>query len=219
MKSNIVASGSSGNAIILENGICLDMGIPYKKIKPYLKNIKIIFISHLWLHLDHCLNSCVKKIALEKPNIKFITNQVNAPHLVELGVAKKNIFALELEKWYDIGLCKVRLEYLIHDKSNCALKIDQNGYKLIYIVDTASVDHIEAKDYDYALIEANYLDEEELDRKIEEDKLENRFSHYERVKNTHLSQLGAINWLQKNNIVNYTFIHEHKEKERENGEF
>jgi hypothetical protein len=217
VKSNIVASGSSGNAIILENGICLDMGIPYKKIKPYLKDIKIIFISHL--HSDHCLNSCIKKIALEKPNIKFITNQVNAPHLVELGVAKKNVFALELEKWYDIGLCKVRLEYLIHDKSNCALKIDQNGYKLIYIVDTASVDHIEAKDYDYALIEANYLDEEELNRKIEEDKLENRFSHYERVKNTHLSQLSAINWLQKNNIVNYTFIHEHKEKERENEDF
>lgn len=47
MKNNIIASGSSGNAIILENGICLDMGVSYKKIKPYLKDIKVIFISHL----------------------------------------------------------------------------------------------------------------------------------------------------------------------------
>lgn len=212
MKSNIIASSSSGNAILLENGILLDCGVSYNKIKTYLKDIKAIFISHLWLHLDHCKDSTIKKIAFEYPNIKFITNQVNTKHLVDLGINKKNIFGLKLDTWYNIGICKIRLEYLIHDKPNCALKINQNGYKLIYIVDTGSVDHINALNYNYAFIESNYLNDEELDKKIEQDKLENRFSHYERVKKTHLSQLQAINWLQKNNINNYTFIHEHKEK-------
>ncbi len=47
MKSNIIASSSSGNAILLENGILLDCGVSYNKIKPYLKDIKAIFISHL----------------------------------------------------------------------------------------------------------------------------------------------------------------------------
>lgn len=46
MGSEIIASGSSGNAILLENGILLDCGIPYNKIKSYLKDIKAIFISH-----------------------------------------------------------------------------------------------------------------------------------------------------------------------------
>ena len=47
MKNIVIASSSAGNAILLENGILLDCGIPYRKIKPYLKNIKAIFISHL----------------------------------------------------------------------------------------------------------------------------------------------------------------------------
>ena len=212
MKNNVIASSSAGNAILLENGILLDCGIPYRKIKPYLKNIKAIFISHLWLHLDHCKDSTIKKIAFEYPNIKFITSEVNAEHLVKLGVKKQNIYALKLEKWYNIGLCKVRLDYLIHDKPNCSLKINQNGYKLIYIVDTSSADHIEAKDYDFAYIEGNYLDDEELNKKIEQDKLNNKYSHYERVKKTHLSQLQALNFIQKNNIKNYEFIHQHINK-------
>ena len=212
MKNNVIASSSAGNAILLENGILLDCGIPYSKIKPYLKNIKAIFISHLWLHLDHCKDSTIKKIVFEYPNIKFITNEVNTTHLVEIGVNKRNIFALKLEKWYDIGICKVRLDYLIHDKPNCSLKINQNGYKLIYIVDTSSIDHIEAKDYDFAYIEGNYLDDEELNKKIEQDKLNNKYSHYERVKKTHLSQLKALNFIQKNNIKNYEFIHQHINK-------
>ena len=212
MKNNVIASSSAGNAILLGNGILLDCGIPYSKIKPYLKNIKAIFISHLWLHLDHCKDSTIKKIAFEYPNIKFITNEVNTTHLVEIGVNKRNIFALKLEKWYDIGICKVRLDYLIHDKPNCSLKINQNGYKLIYIVDTSLADHIEAKDYDFAYIEGNYLDDEELNKKIEQDKLNNKYSHYERVKKTHLSQLQALNFIQKNNIKNYEFIHQHINK-------
>ena len=214
MKNNIIASSSSGNAILLENGILLDCGVSYNKIKTYLKDIKAIFISHLWLHLDHCKDSTIKKIAFEYPNIKFITNQVNTKHLVDLGVNKKNIFGLKLDTWYNIGICKIRLEYLIHDKPNCTLKINQNGYKLIYIVDTGSIDHIKAKNYNYAFIEANYETDEELDKKIQEAHEKDEFTYLERVKKTHLSQLQAINWLQENNILNYEFIHEHKEREK-----
>ncbi len=46
MPYEILNSGSDGNCILLNDNIMLDCGIPYKKIKPYLKNIKIIFISH-----------------------------------------------------------------------------------------------------------------------------------------------------------------------------
>lgn len=46
MRYNIIASGSSGNCIIVEDFLALDMGISYKKIQKYLKQIKLIFISH-----------------------------------------------------------------------------------------------------------------------------------------------------------------------------
>ena len=216
MRYDILGSSSNGNCIIVNNTIMLDCGLSYAKIKPYLKNIKLIFISHLWLHSDHCKNSTIKKIAFEYPNIKFITSEVNAEHLVKLGVKKQNIYALKLEKWYNIGLCKVRLDYLIHDKPNCSLKINQNGYKLIYIVDTSSVEHIEAKDYDMAFIEGNYTTDDELIKKIEKAYQEGKYTHYERVLNTHLSQLQALNFIQKNNIKDYVFIHQHKTEESEN---
>lgn len=46
MNYEIVNSGSDGNAIIINNYFLLDCGVSYKKIRDYLKQIKLIFISH-----------------------------------------------------------------------------------------------------------------------------------------------------------------------------
>ena len=46
MRYNIVGSSSKGNAIVVEDILLLDCGISYKKLKNFLKKIKIIFISH-----------------------------------------------------------------------------------------------------------------------------------------------------------------------------
>lgn len=46
MHYEILKTGSKGNCIIVENVFALDIGIPYKTIKPYLDDIKMIFISH-----------------------------------------------------------------------------------------------------------------------------------------------------------------------------
>ena len=46
MKYNIIGTGSSGNCVIVNDNIMLDCGLNYKKIKPYLRYIKLIFISH-----------------------------------------------------------------------------------------------------------------------------------------------------------------------------
>lgn len=46
MRYNIIGSGSQGNSIIVQDIILLDCGLSFIKIKPFLKKIKIIFISH-----------------------------------------------------------------------------------------------------------------------------------------------------------------------------
>lgn len=46
MRYNIIESGSDGNTIIVEDILMLDAGLPYSKIKQYLKKVKLIFISH-----------------------------------------------------------------------------------------------------------------------------------------------------------------------------
>ena len=215
MNFEVLKTGSKGNCTIVGNTIMLDCGVPYKTIEPYLKNIKLIFISHS--HKDHLLPSTVRKVAYDHPKIAFVIGKPLLPILRELGV--KRIIPLDTGKWFDIGLCRVRLDWLYHDVPNFAIHLDYKGKKLFYCTDTSRIDHIEAKEYDQYLIEANYDSDEELDRKIVEAHERGEFTYLERVRHTHLSQLQALNWLDNNMGSNshYTFMHQHIPKEDEYG--
>lgn len=207
MKYNIIGSSSKGNAIIIENKILLDCGVSYTKLKSYLKNIKLIFISHS--HKDHLLPTTIKTIAYNYPTIKFLTGSEEVvKKLVNCGVKKNNIFILKGRKWYDLGLIKAKLEPLEHDTPNYALLFEYQSKKGIYIVDTANVDNIEAKDYDLYLIESNYkrdILKEHILNCEEEDRV-----YLERVPLTHLAYEAANEFLYNNMGANseYCYIHQ-----------
>ena len=214
IKYEVLSSGSKGNCIIVNDYLMMDCGLAYSKIKDYLKDIKVIFICHS--HTDHFKKTTIKRIAYEMPNIKFIVGNFLVADLILLGVNKKNIITFDTGKWYDIGIFKVRMDYLFHDVPNNCLHIEfKNGEKLFYATDTSSIDHIKAEGYDLYLIEANYLTDDELRQKIKEQEEKGEYSYYNRVLNTHLSQLQALNWLNENKGVEseYCFIHQHTEKE------
>lgn len=87
---------------------------------------------------------------------------------------------------------------------------------MIYITDSGEIpDYIDARNYDLYLIESNYRDDEELDKLIQQD-YDNglEFSHYIRVRDTHLSQAQAMEWLEKNMGDNsiFEFIHMHSQE-------
>lgn len=105
---------------------------------------------------------------------------------------------------------------LYHDVSNLGVKLFMNGEKLIYATDSCRIDHVEAKGYDWYLIESNYL-EEEVDAEIEQARLEGRFCYRTRVKETHLSERQCEEWLLKNMEENSKFIkmHQHINKDKE----
>lgn len=46
MDYEIIASGSSGNALLIEKTILIDCGVPFSKIKPYYENIKVVLLTH-----------------------------------------------------------------------------------------------------------------------------------------------------------------------------
>ena len=216
VKYKILSTGSIGNCIVVNDYLMLDCGLPYTKIQPYLDKIKLIFISHC--HSDHLKKSTIKRIAYEKPKIKFIVGNFLVNELIELGVNKRNVITFETGKWFDIGIFQVKMDYLFHDVPNNCLHIKfKNEEKLFYATDTSSIDHIEAKGYNLYLIEANYNTDEELREKIKEDEEQGQFSYYKRVLETHLSQLQAINWLDqnKNEDSEYCFIHQHITREEE----
>ena len=219
MKCNIVSSSSKGNCIIINDCLMLDCGVSYKKIKDCLKDIKIIFISHE--HHDHLNPTTIKKIAYEKPNIKFIVGEYLIPELMQLGVGKANILTFDLNKWYNIGIFKAKMQHLMHDVPNNCLHIEfKDGEKLFYAVDTNSLEHIQAKDYNLYLVEGNFEDKEKLEEEIAEKKRNGEFTHLERVLRTHMWQVDSLNWLDKNTGVGskYIFIHQHQEERKNNNE-
>lgn len=205
---NILSSSSKGNCIILENILCLDVGVSYAKIKQYLKKIKLIFITHC--HQDHFNKTTVKKISYENPTIKYIVGSEDLVNeLVELNVLKKNIYLLESEKRYDLGLFNCMLEPVIHDKPNHCIHLNINNNNILYVVDAQNVDNIKAKNYDMYLIEANYK-EEILKKHIEECTNEDELYYLNRVSHTHLSYEQATNFLIENMGDNSKYIFVHK---------
>lgn len=221
MNYDILGSSSKGNSIVLNYNIMLDCGLSYSKIKYYLKDIKVIFISHR--HSDHLNSTCVKQIAYNYPTIKFICNEEVAQKLYELGVQQKNIYLLQEHRWYDIGFAKVRLEKLVHDAHNSSIQIEYKRpkKKIIYITDTGSIpEYIDAKEYDLYLIESNYTSREEYEKKIQEAQEKGEYTHLIRVLETHLCQEDAIKWLKDNmgDKSEFTFIHQHIDKEVVNNE-
>lgn len=212
MKYEIIGSSSKGNCIIVEDILMLDCGLSYSKIKKYLNKVKLIFISHV--HQDHLLPSTIKKIAYNYPTIKFITGSRQVTFkLVDNNVPKKNIFFMEANRWYCLGILDFRLEELTHDVENYCIKVKFNttNKKCIYIVDTNSVDHIEAKNYDLYLIESNYK-EDILQKHIDDVSHETigDLTYLTRVPETHLSYEKANDFLINNMGENSRFDYLHQ---------
>ncbi len=207
MKYEIIGSSSKGNCIVADDVLMLDCGVTYIKIKPYLKNIKLIFISHI--HKDHLLPNTIQKIAYNKPTMKFVTGSKQVVRkLDELGVNRDNIIYLYNNSWFDLGIIKLKLEPMRHDAENYGLHFKRNNKKGLYVVDTANIDNVNAKNYDLYLIEANYK-EEVLERHKKECTQE-ELVYLNRVPQTHLSWEQANTFLIENMGENseYQYIHE-----------
>lgn len=147
----------------------------------------------------------------EKPTIKIICGEWLVQILVDLGINKKNIFVLNLNKKYNFGKYIIELVPATHDVPNCGYKITikNNNYKIFHITDTSNLDGIEAKSYDLYLIESNY-NEELLKKHIEECEDENKLFYLNRVANTHLSFEQANSFLIENMSDNSRFEYIHK---------
>ena len=206
MNFKIIGSGSDGNAVVIEDTILIDCGVTFKSLKEYYKKLEIVLLTHI--HSDHFNKATIKKLAGERPTLRFGCCEWLVKELVECGVNKKNIDVYEISKIYSYRYFKVIPVILYHDGSQWGYKLKINGNKLIYATDTNKIDHIKAKNYDYYFIEGNYENEEELHNRSDNDYYEKR------VKETHLSKVKAMEWVLKNMGENskYIFMHEHKER-------
>lgn len=211
MSYKIISSCSTGNAIIIEDSILVDCGVTFKRLEKYYKKLKLVLLTHI--HSDHFKKETIKKLANERPTLRFACCNWLLNPLLECGVNRRNIDILEIGTKYNYKLLKVVPIKLYHDVPQCGYRILFDDYKVIYMTDTRTVEGISAKDYDLYLIEGNY-DEEEIEERIKEKQRNCEFVYEFRARNSHLSIQQASEFLLNNMGENseYVFMHQHIER-------
>lgn len=211
MNYKIISSSSTGNAVIIKDIILVDCGVSFKKLEKYYKELKIVLLTHI--HTDHFKKETLKKLAQERPTLRFACCQWLLKPLIECGVSRSNIDVLEIGKKYDYRLFKVVPIKLYHDVPQCGYRIMFDNKKILYATDTRTLEGIIAKNYDLYLIEGNY-DEYEIQERIKIKQQKGMYAYEFRAKDTHLSKQQATNFLLENMGDNseYMFMHQHIER-------
>lgn len=207
MTYKIINTGSDGNCTIINDIIALDMGVSYKRLSSYVDKLELVLLTHI--HGDHFNKSTIKKLANNRPTLKFGCCEWLIQDLINCGVSKRNIHVYDIGTKYNYGRFSLIPVKLYHDVPQCGYRLFMNDEKLIYATDTYTLEGIKALEYDVYLIEGNYENDEELHSRAYNDIYESR------VKRTHLSKEYATNWLLENMGLNsvYEWMHEHKNRE------
>jgi len=214
----IISSRSKGNATVIGGEVLIDAGVPFKKLQPYIKTLRLVLLTHA--HGDHFCPSTIKALARERPSLRFLCGPWLYDKLIDCNVFKFQIDRLlpgETASYtagdsiYAAG-CSITMEQAFHDVINCGYKIFlPTGEKLFYMTDTNSLEHIEAKDFSLYLVEADYT-QSEIKQRIKEKTDAGEYVYEYDVVQNHLSQESALDWLYKNMNQNsrYILMHQHE---------
>lgn len=202
---NVLSSGSSGNCVIYHDTIAVDMGVSFSMINPYVNDLQIVLFSHI--HTDHFNISTIKKLAFERPALRFACGEFLAEKLQGI----RNVDILEAGKVYDYGSFKISPIVLYHDVPNFGYRIFKGDHKTIHITDTFTLEGISAKDYDLYAIESNY-NEDTIFESIERKKAKGEFAYQEGAINSHLSEQQARDFIFKNRGEHSKVLRLHESK-------
>lgn len=215
MTYKIISTGSKGNAVVINDQILIDCGVPYKSLKPYVKGFKLVLLTHI--HSDHFNPHSVAALHRERPTLRFGCCEWMVQHLLKAEISKRviDVYDPHVKAFLMYGgNLSIRPEPLFHNVPNCGYHIITNGKRLFYATDTGTLDGIEAKNYDLYLIEANHT-RAELEARMAEKLEKGMFSYEVSAAQNHLSQEQAEDWLYQNRGANsrYQFLHQHTERE------
>lgn len=152
MNYEIISTGSKGNSVLI-NDVLIDAGIPFKKLKKYLYDVKYLLITHI--HSDHLNKKTLLSINAEFPHIQIIGN-----HEVHDAYYCNIIANAGFE--IDTGDYKFYPFECLHDVLTYGFCWQYEGKEIIYATDTGSLENAPIKKYDYFFIESNH-DEAKLE--------------------------------------------------------
>ena len=214
MKYNIIATGSKGNAVMVENDIMIDCGVSFKALRNVYKDIKLVLLTHE--HSDHIKVSTLKRLIKERPTLRVGCCEWMADTVRGCGINSKQLDVYDIGRIYDYKAFKISPVKLYHNVPNCGYRLFCDGKKVLYATDTNSLDGITAKDYDLYMLECNYEDDEIQERIAE--KQENGDYAYEiNVLHNHLSKQKCDDFIISNAGPHSEFVYLHQHERRADG--
>ena len=131
---DILATGSTGNSVVIKGEILIDCGIPMKKQREigYIKGLRLVLLTHA--HGDHFNAATVRALHQERPALKWGCCKWMVPHLLGAGVlvqlirmpTKREVLRMQEYTIFPVDL--------VHDVPNCGWHIwteRQDGQKAI----------------------------------------------------------------------------------------
>ena len=209
----VIGTGSTGNGVLVGKHVLIDAGLPFVRFEPYMDDIKLVLLTHE--HGDHFKASTVRRMAHDKPLLRFGCGPWMVQKLVDAGVAKSQIDPLREKIAYNYGICNVIPVPVFHDVPNYAYKLHFPSGKVFYATDLGNLVGITAKNYSLYLIENNYRDEE-LRARMDEKIANGQYAYEQRVMRYHLSEKQCNDWLYANmnfNESEYVYLHQHIDRE------
>lgn len=217
MTYNIIATGSKGNAVLINDEILIDCGISWKKLEPYIKRLKLVLLTHI--HGDHFNAKTIARLHKERPTLRFGCCHWMVRPLLYAGVSTRAIDIYFLCETYQYERFDVKAKSLAHDVPNCCYEITLYGDgSVFYATDTGTLDGIQSKYNDLYLIEANHT-KSDIEARAKEKIERGEFAYEIRAAANHLSYEQAMDFLAENMGPNsqYVLLHQHKEGEKQNG--
>lgn len=206
IQTQVINSGSEGNAVIYNNAIMVDCGVSFKALQEVKRSLKIVLLTHK--HSDHLKIRTLQRLQAERPTLRVACGAF----LLEELPCIKNIDVLQVGKIYDYGAFKVSPIKLYHDVPNFGWRIFlNNGQKIFHATDTVHLEGITAKGYDLYAIEHNYC-EEYIQEAIEEARANGEYTHAYGNINTHLSIQQARAFIEKNRKESSEVLELHKSR-------
>lgn len=220
MNCEVIATGSKGNAVLLNGAYLIDCGVPFSSLQKYLKRIRLVFLTHI--HADHFKAATVRQLHLRRPGIRFVCcRNLLVPLCAEAGVNPDSVTVLEPGQGAKFshlpdGELQVRPFELIHNVPNVGWLFKTRDGTALYATDTVRIP-IEAPGLSLYMVECNYKGDE-LERRKEQKLASGGFIYEDTVAACHMSFETVMAWLEQNATPHskVIFLHQHVDKEVSN---
>jgi len=200
--------------VVVNDTVLIDCGIPFKALEEHYRRLKLVLLTHI--HGDHFRPSTLRRLAMERPTLRFACCRWLVEPLVSAGVPVSSIDPLEPGIMYCYGICNVIPVSLTHNVPNCGYKIHFPRDKVFYATDASNLNGIVARHYDLYMIEANYEDEAIL-AKIAAKRESGEYAYELQAMRNHLSKAKCDDFIYRNIGPGgeYVYLHRHIDEEGE----